>query len=187
MKTIEEKRKFDRERKIRIRNKNPELYRQIQKRSRLKHREKRISESAKWYRNNKARQAKYMREYGRKYYLANKDKIKWKHRIWAKNNRTRLNARDAFRKASELKATLGNPVLIRRWMIEVKSKPFSRCHWCGTKVDGKEVEFDHVIALSRGGSHSIGNLCSSCPECNRSKSNRIIADWICNNQTFLTL
>lgn len=73
------------------------------------------------------------------------------------------------------------------WMSEIRSKPFVRCHWCGTKVTGKAIHFDHIIALSSGGTHTIGNLCASCPECNLTKKNRLIADWIAGGQTFLSL
>lgn len=80
-----------------------------------------------------------------------------------------------------------NPDDIRAWMKEVRSKPFMRCHWCGTKVHGRQIHFDHVIALTKGGPHTIGNLCCSCGDCNRHKSSKLIADWICQGQTFLSL
>jgi 5-methylcytosine-specific restriction endonuclease McrA len=85
---------------------------------------------------------------------------------------------------------LGNqidPSGIAKWMREIRKLPFVRCHWCGTKVHGRQVHFDHVIAVSRGGSHSIGNLCSSCAPCNRLKAARSIADWIVGGQTFLPI
>lgn len=47
------------------------------------------------------------------------------------------------------------------------------CLYCGST--GGEI--DHVIPLSRGGTHSIGNLVAACKPCNASKNNRTITEW----------
>jgi len=49
----------------------------------------------------------------------------------------------------------------------------ANCFYCGNP--GGEV--DHVIPLSRGGAHSIGNLVPACRSCNSSKNNRFITEW----------
>lgn len=36
---------------------------------------------------------------------------------------------------------------------------------------------DHIIPLSRGGRHSIGNLLPACEFCNTSKHNRLLVEW----------
>lgn len=76
---------------------------------------------------------------------------------------------------------------IESWMKEIRTLPFARCHWCGTKVKGRLICFDHVIPLSKGGSHTIGNLAASCRHCNSTKQAREIAKWICRGQTFLPI
>lgn len=76
---------------------------------------------------------------------------------------------------------------ISLWMRQIRSLPFVRCHWCGTKVSGRKIHFDHVVALSIGGSHTIGNLCASCQECNQTKSARAISSWLVGGQSFLNL
>ena len=47
------------------------------------------------------------------------------------------------------------------------------CFYCGQ--DSKHI--DHLIPISRGGRHSIGNLVSACVECNLSKSNKFLVEW----------
>ncbi len=74
---------------------------------------------------------------------------------------------------------------INVWMREIKSKPFVRCHWCGTKIHGRRIHFDHIIALVNQGTHTIGNLCCACDDCNLKKNARAISDWIVNGQRFL--
>ena len=47
------------------------------------------------------------------------------------------------------------------------------CAYCGNS--GGEV--DHIIPLARGGTHSIGNLTSSCRSCNSSKGSKLLIEW----------
>lgn len=126
----------------------------------------------------------------KRYTSAHRDAALARTKKWHRDNPARSKAAKhhskAKRRAIEY-ATRINEAGIREWMQEVRSKPFARCHWCGTKVSGRRIHFDHVIALSRGGTHTIGNLCASCQECNLTKKNRLIADWICGGQQFLTL
>lgn len=50
------------------------------------------------------------------------------------------------------------------------------CTYCGTCCK-EYYEIDHVIPLSRGGSHSLGNLAVSCLSCNRSKKDKLLEEW----------
>jgi 5-methylcytosine-specific restriction endonuclease McrA len=56
---------------------------------------------------------------------------------------------------------------------EISAIQNSRCFYCG--MPGGEV--DHVIPLTKGGTHSIGNLVSACRSCNSSKNNLFITEW----------
>lgn len=50
----------------------------------------------------------------------------------------------------------------------------SPCSYCGAT---ERIEIDHVIPLSRGGTHAEENLTSACRSCNASKGNRLLAEW----------
>ena len=52
-----------------------------------------------------------------------------------------------------------------------------RCVYCSVAVSFVSVEWDHRVPLSRGGSHSIGNLEPSCMDCNRAKAHRYVIEW----------
>jgi 5-methylcytosine-specific restriction endonuclease McrA len=48
------------------------------------------------------------------------------------------------------------------------------CFYCGSK---KQLTVDHVIAIARGGTDSIGNLVSACKSCNSQKRDLTIMEW----------
>jgi 5-methylcytosine-specific restriction endonuclease McrA len=48
------------------------------------------------------------------------------------------------------------------------------CAYCGSK--GKLTK-DHVVPVSRGGRHSVGNIVPACGPCNFSKHDRLIIEW----------
>lgn len=104
---------------------------------------------------------------------------------YRKNYSVHLN--NCAKRRARKKSALTDPKAISEWMAKIRNQSWVRCHWCGTKVAGNQVHFDHVVAISRGGAHAIDNLCPSCSDCNQKKHNRLIADWICNGQTFLPL
>ena len=46
------------------------------------------------------------------------------------------------------------------------------CHLCGRRVRVDELHLDHVIPLSLGGSHDVGNLRVAHARCNTAKGAR---------------
>lgn len=48
------------------------------------------------------------------------------------------------------------------------------CRYCGSR--GGTV--DHVIPISRGGTHHTGNMLGACEPCNTSKGNRTLLEWL---------
>lgn len=47
------------------------------------------------------------------------------------------------------------------------------CAYCGAASE----HIDHVVPISRGGTHGIGNLVGACAPCNLSKGKKFIMEW----------
>lgn len=50
------------------------------------------------------------------------------------------------------------------------------CQYCGRR--GVRLECDHVYPVSRGGSHDMINLVTACFNCNRSKRDKTVEEWL---------
>ena len=48
------------------------------------------------------------------------------------------------------------------------------CAYCGNAATG----YDHIIPVSKGGTDDANNLVPCCPDCNREKNNRPLADFL---------
>jgi hypothetical protein len=48
------------------------------------------------------------------------------------------------------------------------------CTYCGSD---KQLEADHILPLSRGGSNDFVNLATACRSCNLSKGSKAVEDW----------
>jgi len=49
------------------------------------------------------------------------------------------------------------------------------CQYC--RKSGVDLECDHIIPLSGGGSNEDSNLTTACAQCNRSKSAKTVEEW----------
>lgn len=92
----------------------------------------------------------YMQEYWPEHYAANRHKY-----IEKRKQRSALiqGHGKGFRKSD-----------IRQMYEQQKG----RCYWCEEELNGS-YEIDHIIPLSKGGPHHLGNVCCACFSCNRSK------------------
>lgn len=55
----------------------------------------------------------------------------------------------------------------------------STCYLCGRLLAGNEIHIDHVVPISRGGTHTADNLRVACQPCNNRKYNKLLEelDW----------
>jgi hypothetical protein len=57
--------------------------------------------------------------------------------------------------------------------IRIARRDNYTCQKCAKHLRDEEMEFDHIIPVSRGGSTEEHNIRLTCFECNRSKSNKL--------------
>lgn len=96
-----------------------------------------------------------------------------RHRAYAKNTKSRRkleNAADTRRRNARRK-TNGIFVISKKELQRLQN---ASCFYCGAK--GK-MTVDHVVAIARGGTDSIGNLVSACKSCNSQKRHLTIMEW----------
>jgi 5-methylcytosine-specific restriction endonuclease McrA len=55
-----------------------------------------------------------------------------------------------------------------------------KCYWCDIEIV-RQYHIDHIIPLSRKGTHTLNNLCISCVSCNLSKNNKLPIEFIGEN------
>lgn len=63
---------------------------------------------------------------------------------------------------------------LRQWQI-IKAIYGSRCAYCGRKV--KRLTKDHIVPLSKGGTHTVNNIVPACKSCNLRKYVGIPGDY----------
>jgi len=61
----------------------------------------------------------------------------------------------------------------REIMLKVVRRDSQLCQVCFKYVRDGELEFDHIIPVSKGGPTSVDNIRVLCRDCNRSKSNTL--------------
>ena len=61
----------------------------------------------------------------------------------------------------------------REIMLKVVRRDSQLCQVCFKYVRDDELEFDHIIPVSKGGPTSVDNIRILCRDCNRSKSNTL--------------
>ena len=63
---------------------------------------------------------------------------------------------------------------VRLCKREILRRDGYRCQYCGRKTS--QLTIDHVVPRYRGGPHSWENLVAACPQCNRRKGGRTLAE-----------
>jgi len=118
--------------------------------------------------------------------LNNKERFAENGRKWRKNNPGKYHALLHKRRARQLNATV-NPQSIQIFIEGIRKSKSVKCYYCEKPVPGKKAHIDHMMPLSKGGPHSVENLCASCPHCNHTKHSKLIRDWMRLGQQLLEL
>jgi len=127
-------------------------------------------------------QRNQQREYHKRWYHENKERKLAESREWAKSHPEEIKIHQtAYRHAHpeydlnkhsrrRNRMSASSFVVTRRDVFLMKQKP---CLYCGAESS----HIDHIVPLSRGGEHRIGNLAPACRACNLAKSNKFISEW----------
>ena len=119
----------------------------------------------KWVKENPERS----REIKKKYTDNNKEKISKRKSEYYKNNPDKWRIYVSKRRAL-LKGAETNHISDK----EISTLYASPCFYCGATDN---ITMEHLIPLSRGGRHSIGNLAPMCEGCNKSKNGKLLVEW----------
>lgn len=124
---------------------------------------------------NKAEYNRKSREYQRSRYNDPEigPVIRAKNAAWWAANRDKHRLYQVNRRARKLNNPGSVGISERDWLRLVNR--YQGCAYCGERT--RELELDHVIPLSKGGRHAIGNALPACVPCNRGKNARLLSDW----------
>lgn len=135
----------------------------------------------------------------RAHYVANKTTIAIYQRLWSQANRAKINARVRTKyarnpvlraqsraknrthyannhemhlaKGRQRRASLRhapiNDLTAQQWR-EIQAAQEHCCAYCGKRCKGRLTQ-DHIIPLSKGGSHTLSNVVGACSTCNCQK------------------
>lgn len=111
-------------------------------------------------------------------YLANREQRKLMAAEWRRANPKNISTYRTKRRMKLGQGAIGDRAAIRRWVCDWRSRQTVECYWCGETRTPSECHSDHVIALSLGGSHDVGNLVIACASCNIRKRDKPIDVWM---------
>jgi 5-methylcytosine-specific restriction endonuclease McrA len=66
--------------------------------------------------------------------------------------------------------------VVYKLVLLIKENQNNKCVFCNTILE--KYHIDHILPLSRGGLHTIGNIQILCESCNLRKSNRTDEEFI---------
>ncbi len=120
----------------------------------------------------------------REWRQANREKHRAYSRGWARANRARSHAqvrewRAANPEAYRLQGMLRRARERANGIFKVTAKEVRRmlakpCYLCGV---APSADLEHIVPVSRGGQHSIGNLLGACKPCNNRKHDKLLVEY----------
>lgn len=178
-KNREHRRKYHREYSRKWRAANRELLRgrhqEYSRKWRANHPEA-VARSAKAWRDanpEKARAIHYKASL--KWVRANPEKVKANSANWSKNNPVKVRLKTHRRRV----LLSGSDFSEQEW-DEILRLWHYHCAYCLMPQELLDVDLtiEHVIPISRGGTHTKDNIVPACRSCNSSKGNKLVSEWI---------
>jgi 5-methylcytosine-specific restriction endonuclease McrA len=135
------------------------------------HREQERERTRRWRREQPAKS----KAGARRYYLENQDAVKAKTATYRAAN---IEAYREYSREYKRRKRGGGERLPRGYAARLIEDQNGLCAACGCDLCMAGKHLDHIIAISRGGLHTIGNVQFLCPTCNRRKSARDFAEFL---------
>lgn len=154
-----------RERSRKWKVQNPERNKEITQEWRDNNRERMYEHSRRWHKENPDKVNRVKRRWRKRH----PEKQKRAQQNWAKNNPEKVSAKAHRYRARKL--SNGGSYTVEQWHRLCK-KYDNQCAVPG--CDRTDLEPDHVVPISKGGSNDITNIQPLCVHHNRSKSDKII-------------
>ncbi|MFA5054174.1 MAG: HNH endonuclease [Parcubacteria group bacterium] len=154
---------------------NPEKARASATKWREENREKSRASAAKWRAKNREKMRAWreenperVRAYCAKWRAENPERVRASTAKRRRKNPDMHRAAQARRRAKQKAATV-DPVTAQE-LGAIRAEYGGICPYCGKRID--EGHFDHVMPLSKGGTHTVDNLAWVCATCNLRKQDK---------------
>lgn len=152
---------------------NPDKVKAKKQKYRSTHREKEREDSRQYHKANAAKvSARHARHYAQ-----NRGRISVVKKAWSAANPDKCRLYANKHRAAKLGASQEMAALIAEWEQSWRAKRSARCYWCNKAHAPSKCHTEHIKPLSKGGPHSIENLCVSCAKCNLSKGAKALERW----------
>ncbi len=129
-----------------------------------------------WRIKNKEKKASLDRAYRE----ANKDKINTNKKEWKKNRVQTIESKASETAGGHRRRTTirgsSDGTVTSEFLVELFKEQDGKCFHCGVDLDlhkKRAIHLDHLIPLSKGGTHTSLNVKWSCSFCNLSKGNKL--------------
>lgn len=160
------------------RENNKEKVLELERKNRIKNRDKTNKKIAEYYSNeeNRERKNRWLREWKKKnkekvqeksriYRLKNKEKIKETRRIWHKNNKLLVSVHRQNRRSRERK---NGGILSKGLAVKLYKEQNGLCACCKESLENG-FHLDHIMPLALGGLNIDSNMQLLAPKCNLQK------------------
>jgi len=97
-------------------------------------------------------------------------------RDWELRNAAKISENNFRRRVRMAEAKAGVMISQRDWDRLIRRFD-NKCAYCDCSLDGC-FTIDHVVPISKGGRHTIGNLVPACKSCNSSKRDLLLFEWL---------
>lgn len=156
------------------RENNPEKVKAEKQRSHVRCKEKNNKRSVDWHHANK----EHANELSRNNYYENRDLRIAVVIQYQRDNPEQFRSVQHRRRALELNA---EGSFTAADIVDMYEDQGGHCAYCGIGIFWnifRDVQIEHILPLSRGGTNYPDNICLCCRDCNLSKYNRTLEEWV---------